>query len=194
MSTVSPDGGSLRAFVILFLLSFRWTRKIEMLYSFNFVFGPQMGSTTVRFGGGVTGAARSTHATELRAATCVSRNENASILIIWNPSWAWTEGQTTRLTNESIKLHFKQHMKTTDISFKFNPRCFHGEYLSYTLIQSQKIPHRPQCFRYQCTCIGWEAVLQGINGKLFQANNANLMWHPTDDKSPEPKSQWKLHR
>lgn len=93
MSTASPDGGSLRAFVILFLLSFHWTRKIEMLYSFNLVFGPQMGSTTVRFGGGVTGAARSTHATELRAETCVSRNGNASIFIIWNPNWAWSEGQ-----------------------------------------------------------------------------------------------------
>lgn len=29
-----------------------------MLYSFNLVFGPQMGPTTVRLGGGVTGAAR----------------------------------------------------------------------------------------------------------------------------------------
>lgn len=66
MSTVSPDGGSLRAFVILFLLSFRWTRKIEMLYSFNLVFGPQMGSTTVRFGGGVTGAARTQRNCELQ--------------------------------------------------------------------------------------------------------------------------------
>lgn len=111
MSTVSPDGGSLRAFVILFLLSFRWTRKIEMLYSFNFVFGPQMGSTTVRLGGGVTGAARSTHATEQRAATCVSRNGNASILIIWTQAvparkerqLAWLMNQLNCILNCTLK-------------------------------------------------------------------------------------------
>lgn len=80
-----------------------------------------MGPTTVRLGGGVTGAARNQTALTW----------NCLVSIRAGPIQAWPKAETTRLTNESIKLHFKQPIKINEIRFKFNPRRLHHGHLSF---------------------------------------------------------------
>lgn len=129
-----------------------------------------MGSTTVRLGGGVTGAARNQTALTW----------NCLVSIRAGPIQAWPKAETTRLTNESIKLHFKQPIKITEISFKFNPRRLHHGHLSFARLSLGEEEDAEDATRLWATLLPLSMHMHRessgkINGKLFQANNANLM-------------------
>lgn len=121
----------------------------------------------MRLGGGVTGAARNQTALTW----------NCLVSIRAGPIQAWPKAETTRLTNESIKLHFKQPIKINEIRFKFNPRRLHHGHLSFARLS---LGEEEDATRLWPTLFPLSMHMHRessgkINGKLFQANNANLM-------------------